>query len=152
MKGKRLVWPGRIIDRVMASLFARPATVRYPVEPLPMPPSYRGTLLFDASLCTGCKLCVRDCPAEAITIRRIGEERRFEAVVDLGRCLICGQCVDLCAPKALRTSPTVELAALGREQLVVLFPAGSSASPTGALPLPSSPAPPPADGKKEGSS
>ncbi len=121
MKKKPFVWPGKIVDLVMTSLFRRPATVRYPAEPLPMPERFRGMLLYFASQCTGCKLCMRDCPADAITIRKVGE-RRYEAVIDRGRCIMCAQCVDVCLKKALAISPNVELAQTRRDLLRVVFP------------------------------
>ena len=120
MMHKPFTWPGKIIDFAVASLFKRPATVRYPAEPLAMPERFRGMLLYFASQCTGCKLCMRDCPAEAITIRKVGE-RRYEAVVDRGRCIMCAQCVDVCLKKALAISPEVELAQTERDLLRVVF-------------------------------
>ncbi len=122
MKRRPFAWPGKIIDFAIASLFRRPVTVRYPADPLPMPERFRGMLLYFASQCTGCKLCMRDCPADAITIRKVGE-RRYEAVIDRGRCIMCAQCVDVCLKKALAISPEVELAQTRRDLLRVVFPA-----------------------------
>jgi ferredoxin len=47
-------------------------------------------------------LCVRDCPSEAISINKIGE-KRFEAIIDLDRCVYCGQCVSSCNKDALES-------------------------------------------------
>ena len=114
------VWPGKIIDFVFRSMVHRPVTVRYPAVPLPMPERFRGKLLYIASQCTGCKLCMRDCPADAITIIKVGE-RKFEAEVDLGRCIFCAQCVDSCLKKALVATPEFELAQFERDKLRVVF-------------------------------
>ncbi len=40
--------------------------------------------------CTGCRLCVRECPFDAISmVAKI-------AVIDLDKCTLCGACVDVC--------------------------------------------------------
>ncbi len=67
---------------------------------------------------------MRDCPANAITINKVGE-RRFEAVFDLGRCIYCGQCVDSCLKKALVASAEFELAQVDKKKLKVIFHAES---------------------------
>ena len=54
-----------MLNDVFASLFKRPFTERYPYTVRPAPPRLRGKLLWEESLCKGCMLCVRDCPAGA---------------------------------------------------------------------------------------
>jgi len=49
------------------------------------------TYTIDAGKCTGCTLCARKCPAEAIT----GEAKRPHSIVN-NRCIKCGKCVDTC--------------------------------------------------------
>ena len=43
-----------------------------------------GAPRFDSDKCTGCRLCIRDCPSQAITITKVGD-KKFEATLDLGR-------------------------------------------------------------------
>ncbi len=56
-------------------------------------------LALDRTLCTGCCLCVRDCPSEAITA---SGETRLEIVFRGGRCDGCGVCVETCPEKCLK--------------------------------------------------
>lgn len=41
--------------------------------------------------CTGCGICLRDCPAEAIS-----GGKRMVHVIDQGKCTKCGTCLDVC--------------------------------------------------------
>jgi formate hydrogenlyase subunit 6/NADH:ubiquinone oxidoreductase subunit I len=112
--------PGKMIKQVLQSIFKKPATNMYPYEKLEMPDNIRGKLKFHPEKCTGCKLCMKDCPADAITINKLGE-KQFEAVIDLGKCIYCAQCVDTCPAKALEITKNVELAQLDVNKLKVVF-------------------------------
>ena len=107
--------PGKILNLVLRSLTKKPATNMYPAEKLEMGDKYRGKLKFYPERCIGCKLCMRDCPSNAITIKKVGE-KQFVAEIDLGKCIYCGQCVDTCPKDALETTNDVELAQLDYEK------------------------------------
>ena len=64
---------GAMLGDISRSLFKRPVTERYPFERKPTPERLRGQLTFDAAKCTGCKICVRDCPAVRDRAARRGQ-------------------------------------------------------------------------------
>jgi formate hydrogenlyase subunit 6/NADH:ubiquinone oxidoreductase subunit I len=80
-------------------------------------------------------MCVRNCPSGAIEIAKIGE-KAFEATIDLGRCVYCGQCADICPKKTIELTKDFELAAFDRNALKVVYHAAPkpveepAASPT----------------------
>ena len=49
--------------------------------------------------CTGCRVCLRACPADAIT----GEKQELH-VIDLNKCTKCGSCRDVCKFDAVDVS------------------------------------------------
>lgn len=112
--------PGSMLGEVLKNSIRKPATQLYPFVKVEMPENFRGRITFKAELCIGCKLCMKDCPSAAITIRKVGE-KRFEAEFDLARCIYCGQCTYSCAKKALEISRDYELAAFDHEHLVVVY-------------------------------
>ena len=117
--------PGEMIFSVLGSLFRKPATMKYPFEKFQMPDHFRGQPKFKSELCTGCRLCIRDCPSQAITITKIGE-KKFEASIDLGKCVYCAQCAETCPRKVIDITTNFELTQLDRGQLKVVFHADTS--------------------------
>jgi formate hydrogenlyase subunit 6/NADH:ubiquinone oxidoreductase subunit I len=111
---------GKMLREVLRSVGKRPATVRYPRVKVTMPAGFRGRLVFDPAKCIGCKICMRDCPAGAIEIVKVGE-KKFEAHIDVAKCIACGQCVDSCPKDSLRLTGDFELAQLSRGKLRVIF-------------------------------
>ncbi|MFH1995671.1 MAG: electron transfer flavoprotein subunit alpha [Candidatus Omnitrophota bacterium] len=55
----------------------------------------------DVEKCTGCTICVKECPFAAI------EMKDTKAVIDLDKCTLCGACVDVCEPKAIEAKKKV---------------------------------------------
>ena len=112
--------PGRMVREVLDSVFRKAATTRYPYGKYSMPEKFRGKLDFCAEKCIGCRMCMKDCPTNAITIRKVGE-KQFEAEIDLARCIYCAQCVDTCPKKALDATGDFELAGIDRAKMKVVY-------------------------------
>ena len=109
---------GKVLPEAFKNMFEKPATVKYPANRKDVFTDVRGKLVFDAPKCVGCQMCVRDCPAKAIEIQKIGE-KQFKAVLHVDRCIFCGQCVDSCNKDALHCTKEFELASLSRNDMAV---------------------------------
>lgn len=110
-----------MLGDISRSFFKRPVTERYPFERRATPERLRGQLMFDPAKCTGCKICVRDCPARGIELMVVDKAtKRFVMRFHTDRCTYCAQCVVSCNFDALGMSHEVwELAALSRTPFLV---------------------------------
>ncbi len=112
---------GAMIGDITRSLSKKPVTQLYPFERTDAPERLRGKLLFEAGKCTGCKICVRDCPANALDLHVIDKAaKRFVLVFHSDRCTFCAQCVFSCNFDAIALSHEQwELAALSKESFQI---------------------------------
>ena len=114
---------GTMLADVARSLFQRPATRRYPTERPPTSPRFHGPVHWDPERCTGCRICVMDCPADALELFTIDKAtRRFVMRYDVACCTFCAQCVASCNHGCLSLSNGEwELAGPDRGALVSHF-------------------------------
>jgi formate hydrogenlyase subunit 6/NADH:ubiquinone oxidoreductase subunit I len=92
-----------LLPGVLRTLRNGPSTVSFPFGPLELPKSFRGRVEIDADKCRGCSLCVRDCPAFALELRRESRDV-FQLIYYPDRCAYCGQCELSCNFGAIRLS------------------------------------------------
>ncbi len=78
--------------------------------PVPVPPDFRGCITYDGEKCTGCRLCLRVCPASAIEF--IPEEKKIS--IHLSRCIFCAQCNEICPKDCLGMSDNFLLSCYDR--------------------------------------
>src|SRR4030067_7782 len=62
----------------------------------------------DSAQCTGCGLCVVECPTEALLISSNEEDDTFQLLFKHGNCVACGQCVEICPEKCLAVERLLE--------------------------------------------
>ncbi len=85
-------------------------TSTYPKSAPPLPDRYRGRPLITTSPCIGeCRACSDLCPANALTIEQDGP------IIDLGRCIMCGQCEKACQAERIQFSKDHRMAATKQE-------------------------------------
>ena len=106
------------LPELLRHIFKKPATVKYPYEKLEVPKGFRGTPVLKPERCTACKICVLDCPAEAIEIVPVSEvDKKFKMTIHNDRCVHCEQCVESCPQDAMEMNREFELAVFDRHKL-----------------------------------
>jgi formate hydrogenlyase subunit 6/NADH:ubiquinone oxidoreductase subunit I len=108
---------GSMFRDVIQSLFRKPVTQLYPFERTPVPARLHGKVVWDADKCTGCGLCTKDCPADAIEL--VVNDKKAKAFVmryNVDRCIFCAQCAQNCRLGSISLSNQEwELAVLNRD-------------------------------------
>jgi formate hydrogenlyase subunit 6/NADH:ubiquinone oxidoreductase subunit I len=112
-----------MLQDVLTSLVQPPATERYPFEGRHAPARLRGELTWEPAKCTGCQLCVKDCPSGAIKLDIVDrKEKRFVMHYQVDQCLFCSQCVTSCPRDALAMlNDRWELATTSKDQFKLYY-------------------------------
>ncbi len=112
---------GTMLGDIATALVHRPVTEKYPYVRRPAPERLRGALWFSPDTCTGCAICVKDCPANALELITLDKKaKKFVLRYHVDRCTFCAQCVKSCNQKCLGMSNELwELAALNKDVFVV---------------------------------
>jgi len=108
---------GAILPEAIRNLFSKPVTRNYPFEESKISDTYRGKLKFTQMLCIGCKLCMRDCPADALEVVKVAD-KKFKLIYRMDKCIYCGQCVNSCPKKALEMTLEYTLANNDKGKLI----------------------------------
>ena len=97
----------------LGTMMRRKVTAEYPKEHLPLQDRFMGfpALTWDDAriepFCTGCMVCVRYCPTQCMSAQMTdnpkfadGDSHRKKIIetfeINLGRCILCAICVDVC--------------------------------------------------------
>ena len=107
----------QMFRKAVLYFFTKPVTTVYPyVKPL-LNDNFRGQPVFDISLCVGCGLCGKECPARAIEMVDVGGKKRPQFRLD--KCIFCFQCADTCSRHAITNSIFYELATTDKSSLIM---------------------------------
>ena len=105
---------------LLKNAVGKPCTLIYPFEKRTIPEGGRGKHAYDGEKCTGCGLCSRVCPAFAIELKGIGP--KCEGLkINLGACLFCQQCEEVCPTGALILTTEYELAVINKADEILDF-------------------------------
>ena len=123
----------RVFPQLLKQLFSRVFTNPFPAAhmppsltealsrtsslnpPVPVGKRFRGRVAYDRERCPGCRLCIRVCPAKAISFL----EESKKIVIHNDRCCFCAQCTEICPPKCLTMSDTYMISSYNRRENVV---------------------------------
>ncbi len=112
---------GSMFGDILRSFFEKPVTLRYPLERSHSPERLRGALIWNPEKCTGCGLCAKDCPSDALEVIILDRKaKKFVLRYNVDRCTFCAQCVQNCRFDCIQLSnDRWELAALSKERFLV---------------------------------
>ncbi len=113
----------------LGNIFRKPRTVVYPREKIIIPEKSRGLLHLKLDLdsldviCNGCGNCESVCPENCIKVeQKITEDEKQildRFLLDLGRCIFCGKCVNACELDAIDMSYHYQTADAERKNLIM---------------------------------
>src|SRR3989338_1021886 len=98
------------------------ATVRYEPGISKAPEGFLGAPEIDPEKCTGCGLCVKACPTDALIIKDDKAQDKRTFFLSYGDCIFCGFCESACPYQAISFKGKFELAAKSKEDLTFFFP------------------------------
>jgi formate hydrogenlyase subunit 6/NADH:ubiquinone oxidoreductase subunit I len=114
---------GSMFGDIIKSFFKKPITEQYPFVKKDAPENLRGKLIWDPEKCTGCQLCIKDCPSNGIELLVVDKvNKKFVMRYNIDRCTFCAQCVESCRSGCIEMSDEMwELASIKREPFEVYY-------------------------------
>lgn len=114
---------GSMFGDIFKSFFKKPVTEKYPFVKIDAPENLRGKLIWNPEKCTGCQLCIKDCPSNGIELLVVDKvNKKFVMKYNVDRCTFCAQCVESCRSGCIEMSDEMwELASIKKEPFEVYY-------------------------------
>jgi formate hydrogenlyase subunit 6/NADH:ubiquinone oxidoreductase subunit I len=99
-----------VLVEMLENFLAKPFTILYPKEKVPIPDTFRGRVAIDDQKCIGCSKCSVVCPVQCITMEDSVREVEFKGKtltrkkkpqIKLYKCIRCGLCERHCPTDAI---------------------------------------------------
>lgn len=106
----------RELGEAIRAVIKGPFTTKFPKEPSPAAPRYRGIIVFNEEKCIGCAACAEVCPALAREVKDDPLRGVRQLIHYQDRCIYCGQCVDRCSTReGIRHTQDYDLSSFSRD-------------------------------------
>jgi len=114
---------GSMLGDILKSFVSKPVTEKYPFVRRETPEDFRGKVVWNPETCTGCGLCVKDCPSEALELFTVDKaNKKFVMLYRVDHCTFCAQCTASCRSKSILLSDDQwELASVNRNPFEVYY-------------------------------
>lgn len=120
---------GRGMATVLSHYFRPPVTLEYPEVMPDLSDRFHGRLCLltksdGTDLCVGCQACARVCPCNDLIQIEMHRDAAKKPIIDrftidIGRCIFCGNCTEVCPVDCIKMLPDFELSDYSREALVL---------------------------------
>lgn len=126
-----MMWGAGLLNGLrisMRNLLRGPITVKYPYERLELPERARWAVVpkhdeGGAPTCTACMSCVRACPNAILGLEVTTREDKTKHIehfrYEIGACMMCGLCVEMCPFDAIEMGHDYELARMDARELTI---------------------------------